>query len=450
MTLKEHLKETAILTLPISLGQLGHIMLGVIDNIMIGKVGYAPLAAASLVNGLFFLIIAFGLGMTFASTPLIAIAKGEGNYKKCGTILTNSVMVNFLFSFLLIAVMYSLSYLIPYLNQPKEVVEEAIPYLRVLTISIIPFMLFQCYRQFLDGLSLPKPPMIISVTANFLNAFLNWVLIFGNLGFEPLGLFGAGIATTITRFLMAGSIIYFVMNANSLKDYNSKFTLKAKELQVIKKLLDIGVPTGFQFFLEVACFAFATVMIGWIGTKQLAAHQIALNLASVTYMVILGISAAGTIRVSNWVGKRNMKEIRYAGFTALSMATIVMFIFALIFIVFRNTLPYIYNNDFEVVKYASILLIIAGLFQIFDGLQATGLGVLRGLTDVKIPLIISVIAYWLIAIPISYILGFTYKLGLYGIWVGLLVGLLILALLLLLRFSKKSKSIIEIDYNLNS
>jgi len=440
MTLKEHIKETVVLALPISLGQLGHIMLGVVDNIMIGKVGYGPLAAASLVNGLFFLIIAFGLGMTFASTPLIAIAKGEGNYKKCGSVLNNSVMVNFLFSFILIIVMYALSYLIPYLNQPKEVVDEAVPYFRVLTISIIPFMLFQCYRQFLEGLSFPKPPMVISIMANFLNVFLNWVLIFGNLGFNPLGLFGAGIATTITRFVMAGSIMYYVIKTTSLNDYFPKFTFRVKDIPLIKKLLEIGIPTGSQFFLEVACFAFATVMIGWIGTKELAAHQIALNLASVTYMIILGISSAGTIRVSNWVGKRNIKQIRYAGFTALSLAALVMFLFAIIFIVFRKLLPFIYNNNFEVVEYASVLLIIAGLFQMFDGLQATGLGVLRGLTDVKIPLVISIISYWLVAIPISYLLGFTLNLGLYGIWLGLLVGLLILALMLVARFNLKSKT----------
>lgn len=443
MYFKEHIKETIKLAVPISLGQLGHIMMGVVDNIMIGKVGYAPLAAASLVNGLFFLIIVFGIGMTFASTPLIAIAKGAAKNKECGTILNHSVIVNFVFSILLIVMTYSLSFIIPHLNQPQEVVDQAIPYLRVLTISIVPFILFQCYRQFLEGLSIPNPPMVISILANILNAFLNWILIFGNLGFEALGLLGAGIATTITRWVMAGTLFFYVINNGKLKMFNPKPNFKVREIPLIKKLIEIGLPSGFQYFLEVAAFAFAAVMIGWLGAKSLAAHQIAINLASATYMIILGISSAGTIRVSNGLGKKNVQQIRNAGFSALGLSAFVMFVFALIFIVFRNTLPYFYNNNLEVVEIASTLLIIAALFQVFDGLQATGIGVLRGLTDVRIPLLLSLFSYWIIAIPLSYFLGFSLQMGVKGIWIGLLFGLLLIAILLFVRFNIKSKTIIE-------
>lgn len=418
--------------------------MGVVDSVMVGKVGYASLAAASLVNGLFFLVLVIGIGLSFAATPLIAIANGESNKPECGKILNQSLIANLSFSVILFIAIFSLSFVIPYMNQPKEVVEQAVPYLQVLTLSIFPFLIFQSYRQFLEGLSLPNAPMIIALAANLLNAFLNWIFIYGNLGFDAMGLFGAGIATTITRYIMAAALVLFTLNYQRVVEYAPRLNVKPLDWNLIKKLFRIGIPSGFQYFLEVACFSFATIMVGWIGSKQQAAHQIALNLASVTYMIMLGISSAGTIRVGGAVGKNDNKEIRLAGFTALGMSALLMLSFAIIMLLFRETLPTFYNKNPEVVSYASSLLIIAGMFQIFDGLQATGIGVLRGLTDVKIPLYVSLLSYWVIAIPIAYVLGFIYKYGVYGIWIGLLLGLLSVGVTLLIRFNKKSRHPIHI------
>ena len=441
MNFRAHIKETIKLAVPISLGQLGHVMMGVVDSLMVGKVSYTSLAAASLVNGLFFLVLVIGIGMTYASTPLIAIAKGSNNKSDCGKILNHSLIVNFVFSIILMLGTFSLSFLIPHLNQPIEVVREAIPYLQILTLSVIPFMIFQCYRQFLEGLSIPTPPMIVAVAANLLNAFLNWIFIYGKFGFPAMGLFGAGISTTLTRWVMAAVLMVFTLKYVQIKIYEPKFKIRPIDNNLVKKLISIGLPSGFQYLLEVATFSFGAIMIGWIGAKQLAAHQIAISLASATYMVILGIASAGTIRVGDAVGKKSIEQIRLAGFSAIGLASAVMLTFAIIFFLFRQILPTFYNSNQEVIEIASALLIVAGFFQLFDGLQATGIGILRGLTDVKIPLLISILSYWVVAMPISYILGFVFHFGAVGIWIGLLLGLASLGITMLFRFNIKSKNV---------
>lgn len=439
MLIKEHIKQTFKLAVPISFGQLGHVMMGVVDSMMVGQVGTVPLAAAALVNGLFFLVIVIGIGVSMAATPLISMAKGAQKFEECGKTLNHSLIVNFSFSIALSVITYAVSFIIPYLNQPKEVVAEAIPYMQVLAGSVIPFMIFQTYRQFLEGLSIPNPPMVIALSANLTNAFLNWIFIFGQFGLPSLGLFGAGIATTSTRWLMAISLVIFVMKYERVKKYKPTISFSSVDKLLIKKITSIGLPSGFQYFLEVAAFSFAAVMIGWIGSKNLAAHQIAINMASVTYMIILGISAAGTIRVGGFVGENEWKKVRYAGFTALGIAVAIMFSFGIVFILFNNSLPYFYVNDKEVISIASQLLIIAALFQIFDGMQASGVGILRGLSDVKVPLIISLLSYWVIGIPVGALLGFYFNLGAVGVWIGLLIGLALLGLTMLFRFHYKTK-----------
>lgn len=439
MKIKDHIKETLTLAIPISVGQLGHIMMGVVDSMMVGKVGTIPLAAAALVNGLFFLTLVIGIGLSMAATPFISMKKGEKEFEKCGDVLTQSFVVNFSFSIILSITTYFIAYLIPYLNQPKEVVEQAIPYMKILSFSVIPFMIFQTYRQFFEGLSFPKPPMVVAIFANISNALLNWILIFGKLGFPSLGLFGAGIATTLTRWLMAISLMMLVFNYEKVKIYSPKFLLKKYDLNLIKQLIKIGLPSGFQYFLEVAAFSFSAIMIGWFGSEQLAAHQIAINLASVTYMIILGISSAGTVRVGEFIGEKNLLKVRHAGFTSIGIAVGIMFCFGIIFIFLRNQLPHFYVNNIKVISTASSLLIIAALFQIFDGMQATGIGVLRGLMDVKIPLMVSIITYWFIGIPIGALLGFHFKLGAVGVWTGLLISLILLGTSMFFRFNLKTQ-----------
>ena len=411
-------------------------MLGVVDSLMVGRLGAVPLAASSLVNGLILLIIVLGIGMSVALTPLVAIAKGSEKHDECGIILRQGLLVNIVFSFLLVVVIYFLADLIHYLNQPVEVAQYAESYLKILNISIIPFMLFQTYKQFSEGLSFTKPPMTILIFSVFINAFLNWILIFGNLGLPRLELDGAGYATLITRIFMAAAIFIYIRNAKSFQEFDPSLRFKSVNFKVIRKIVNIGVPGGFQMFFEVGGFSFAAIMVGWIGVNELAAHQIALNLASITFMVGLGISISVTIRVGNFLGKRDSVEIKKAGYSALFIIAVIMSLFGIMFFAFRNYLPTLYINDVEVIKIASSLIIIAAIFQIVDGLQIVGVGILRGLTDMKAPMVISFIAYWVIGLPVAYLLGFIFDFGVEGIWVSFVVGLTLAAIFFILRFRK--------------
>lgn len=289
-----------------------------------------------------------------------------------------------------------------------------------------------------------RPAMIITIAANIINALANWMFIHGNLGMPALGLDGAGIATLSSRTFMALLLMAYVMKAKHFKQYDVTFHFKGINVPVIKKILALGLPSGIQYFFEVGAFSFAVIMVGWLGTKQLAAHQIAINLASVSFMAVLGISSAGAIRVGNAVGKQDVREVRRAGFTALIMGPSIMGAAGVLFIIFRNIFPSFYVDDREVISIASTLLIIAAMFQLSDGTQAVGIGVLRGLTDVKGPTIITFVAYWIIGLPIGYLFGFYGGMGVEGIWIGLSIGLTASAIMLTLRFNTKSKRLISV------
>lgn len=439
MKLREHIKETIKLTLPISIGQLGHIMMGVVDSLMVGRLGPAPLAASVLVNGIFFLIIVLGFGMTMAITPLAAIASGENNKEEISKIFNNGFWINLFFSIILVIITYIVSCLLPYLGQPEDVTKLAVSYLRIQIVSIAPFVLFQVVRQYLDGLSIVKPSMYAALAANLVNAGFNWVLIFGKFGFPAMGLDGAGIATTGSRIFMMGALFIYLYNFNKNKEIAPPISIKKYNHQIALKIIRIGIPSGFQYFIEIAAFTFSAVMIGWSGSVSLAAHQIAMNLASLTYMIIMGVSSAGTIRVGNFLGANDRVNLRKAGFVSIGLAGSIMLFFAFIFILTNKVLPTLYMNDSSVVELASKLILIAAFFQLADGLQATSVGVLRGLTDVKIPLLITFSSYWIIAVPLGYFLGVYSKMGAVGVWIGLSVGLFSVAGSCVIRFAVKSR-----------
>jgi len=442
--LKKHIVSTINLAYPVIIGQLGIVMMGVVDSLMVGKLGPAPLAAASLGNGMTFLILIIGIGLSLAVTPLVAIAVGAKRFEDCGIYFRQSLLVNSVFSVLISLVIILGADLIKYFDQPQEVQIQAVSYMRILGLSSLPLLLFQTYKQFIEGLSVMRPAMIITLIANLVNAFVNWIFIFGNLGFPALGLDGAGWATFASRVFMATALLIYVMNNKSFKKYDVSFHFRSINVPVIKKILSLGLPSGVQYFFEIGAFSFAVVMVGWLGTNQLAAHQIAISLASISFMAVLGISVAGSIRVGNAVGMKDISETRKAGFTALLLGSSVMLISGLIFILFRNFLPTLYVNDEVVISYASSLLIIAAMFQISDGIQAVGIGILRGLTDVKIPTAITFIAYWIVGLPIGYLLGFIFGLGVQGVWIGLLLGLTTSAVLLTIRFHIRSRQFIHI------
>lgn len=442
--IKEEIFKTIKLAYPVIIGQLGIVMMGVVDSIMVGRLGSVPLAAASLGNSLIFIILIIGIGSSSVVTPLVAILVGGKRFSECGVYFRQSLLVNMLLSLVMIGIILIGVNFIHHLNQPDEVIELTIIYMSIVGLSALPLMFYQTYKHFIEGFSIMKPAMIIALLANIINAFANWVLIFGELGFPKLGLAGAAWATFASRVFMALVIMFYVMRNEKFKQYDVTFHFRSINFPVIKKILRLGLPSGFQYFFEVGAFSFAVVMIGWIGTNELAAHQIAINLASISFMGVLGISQAASIRVGNAMGEQSVSKIRKAGFTAIVLGASIMSLAGLTFILLNKFLPTLYIDDEAVISIASRLIIIAALFQLSDGTQAVGIGVLRGLTDVKGPTIITFVAYWMISLPIAYLLAFNFNLGVEGVWIGLLIGLTVSAILLTFRFNHKSKKIIHI------
>jgi MATE family, multidrug efflux pump len=437
---KNDLKETIHLSLPMIVGQIGQLTMSVADNIMVGRVGTDPLAAAAIGNALFTLVLVAGFGISMAITPLTAMAAGAGKDKECGVVLRQGLIVNLLSGVLLCTLTFVGSEAIRFLHQPQAIVAPAILYMKVLGLSMLPLMLFQSFRQFAEGVSFLKPAMVITLLANLVNIFVNWVFIYGNCGAPALGLTGAGIATFSSRTFMALGLMGIIMTSSTLKRFDPTLRYRKIDIPLMKKLLTIGIPGACQYFFEVSAFTASSVIVGWMGTQALAAHQIALNLASISFMGALGISAAGTIRVSNAVGRGVPRNVRAAGFAAVLVCTGFMAAAGLIFILFRHSLPWFYISDRVVLEMSATLLVIVAFFQISDGIQAVGLGILRGITDMKIPTLITLVAYWIIGLPAGYILAFQFNLGIYGVWYGLLISLSASAFLMMLRFHVKTKT----------
>lgn len=433
MTLNQHFRTNTVLAVPVMLSMLGQVMTGVADSIMVGWTGAVPLAASSFANVFFTIPLFFGVGVSYALTPLVAEADGAGNKDRIAEVLRNGTVINLATGVALIILIFSIEPLLSYLHQPQEVVSLAIPYLSIVALSILPSMVFQTYRQFAEGLHDTRTAMIIVVGSNLLNVLLNYLLIFGKFGFPELGLNGAGWATLIAKVVMGFSMFLYVYYGAKFKDYVAGFSLSGYSKKLIKQLLHIGLPAGSQFIFEAGAFGFSAIMMGWFGTTALAAHQIALNLATISYMTTSGLASAAAIRVGHFLGKKNKEQLARAAYTLIIMALGLMIAWGILFISARHYLPLLYINESEVITVTATLLVIAGFFQLSDGMQVVCAGALRGLQDVKIPSLLIFVAYWVLALPLGYYLAFTVELGPKGIWYGLLIGLTLVALALFVR-----------------
>ncbi len=441
MTTQQHIKTNFLLAYPVMLSMLGQVMTGVADSIMIGRTGATPLAAASLANVVFMLLLTFGIGVSYSITPFVAEADGRKDKSLIVDLLRHGFIINLITGIILVALILVTLPLLHHVNQPEDVVDLALPYLTIISFSILPFMVFQTYRQFGEGLHSTRMAMLIVIGCNLVNIALNYVLIYGKFGFPELGLNGAGWATLISRILMGILMTAYIYYGKKFLDYRTGFSLGNYSKNLVSKMLHIGIPAGIQFIFEVAAFGFSAIMMGWLGTTALAAHQIAINLATISYMTTSGLGAAATIRIGHYLGKNDLPTLRTAGFTLMNMALVIMLIWGIAFIVWRYALPELYINDPDVIAIAAPLLIIAGLFQLSDGMQVVCAGALRGLQDVKIPSLLIFVAYWIIGLPLGYWIGFTLGYGPNGIWVGLLIGLTITATAMFIRFRNLTKKL---------
>ena len=439
---KVHYRKNFLLAYPVMLSQLGQVLVGLADSLMVGRLGAEPLAAASLANVVFYMIMVFGLGVSLAVTPLVAAADGENDDSKITTIFSNGLMINVVLGILLALGVVLCTPVLYHLDQPPPVVILATPYLRIITVALVPYMIFQSFRQFAEGMGNTRQAMYITLSGNALNIILNYLLIYGKWGFPELGLNGAGWATLIARTAMAVAMGLFVFHAPQFRSFRAAFSFTHISKKVIRRILNVGVPAGFQFVFEVSAFGTAAIMMGWLGTQTLAAHQIALNLASISYMMATGIASAATIRVGNQLGRKDMVNLRLAGNTCFIMVALFMGAAAIVFITMRGFFPTLYIDELEVIEIASQLLVVAAFFQVSDGVQVVAMGALRGIEDVKIPTLIAVTAYWVIGLPAGYLLAFNLGLGANGIWYGLFIGLTLAAIALFYRFRHKTKQMV--------
>lgn len=432
--------KTIKLALPIIFGNVSQMALGILDNAMVGAISYQHLAAASLVVNILGIPYVLGIGMTMSISPMVALSNGERNRFNVSHYFFNGFLLCSLIALLISLGLEAGNNLIYHLDQDPEVAALAQPYLRIMAWSTIPMIMFLAIIQFTDGLEHTEMAMILSLVSVPLNAGINWLLIYGNWGFPRMELIGAGYGTLITRIVVLLILVATVFLHRNFRRYmwirRSTWHLKKKTW---KELLKIGVPSSLQYGMETGAFSVSGIMIGTLGAVSQAAHQIALSTAALTFMVSLGLSQAGSIRVSNALGRRDLPLLRRIGLSTLITAMIYGFVCALGFVLLRHHLPVLFNKDTAVVSLASYLLLFAAIFQISDSIQAVGVGLLRGLRDVRIPTILVAVAYWVIGIPVGYLLTFHFKMGAMGLWIGFVVGLSLSAVFMSSRFMTLSR-----------
>lgn len=449
LSYREHYIKTILLALPVCLSNMGYMLVGIVDAKMVGMIepgqfgytGTEAQAAVALANSFYAIVLVMGIGISYGITPLVAAADASGDNVTKARVLKNGFYINLISNFLLFGVLFFISPVLALFGQEAKVVELAIPFMNVMIFGMVPLSIFFTFKQFAEGLSLTVVTMIATLIGNGLNILLNWVLIFGHWGFEPMGLQGSCWASFVARIFMALMLFAYIR-------WNERFRVYWEEMKKIKlnwgiskKIIDLGFATGLQWVFEVAAFTLAVIWMGQLGKDEQAAHLIAISVAAFTYMFASGFSAGTSIRVGNYFGLKDIAQVRRAAFAGLHVTIACMAVFALCFLVLSGFLADSFSRDARVVDIAASLIVIAAFFQVFDGMQVLALGALRGIEDTKIPTTITLISYWGLGIPCCYLLGFTFHLGAQGIWWGLSIGLFAAAVLLLLRFNYVSERI---------
>lgn len=454
MNLSQYTKEFSYnlkLAYPVILGMIGHTLIGIVDNFMVGNLGSTELAAVSLGNSFIFIGMSLGIGFSTAITPLIAEADAEKNDKKIRTTFHHGLLLCTILGFAIFLMIVLAKPIMRLMNQPEAVVNLASPYIDWVAFSLIPVVIFQGYKQFADGLSQTKFSMYAIYLANVVHIFFNYVLIYGVWGFPKLGIVGAALGTVISRIMMV-VFMHFILRKNAkFKKYFKNFAFSEIRKSILKKIINLGFPSAMQMLFEVALFTAAIWLSGSLGKNSQAANQIALTLASSTFMVAIGFSVAAMVRVSNTKGMKDYIQLIIVARSIFLLTIMVETFFAILFMISHNFLPHLFLNmsdvfqqldNIEIISIASKLLLVAAVFQISDGIQVVVLGALRGLQDVKIPMYITFVAYWIIGFPISYYLGKHTNLGATGIWIGLLAGLTSAAIFLYFRFARLTKRLV--------
>ena len=445
---KEYLpyyKRNLKVALPVMLTQLGASLVGLFDSMMVGHYATVDLAAVSFANALFFMAMVFAMGALMAITPLVGIQMGEMNImpenkadirQKIAVLFQNGMLFTMLQSALMLILLGGCIPFLSYFGQEQEVIEVARPYYILIVVSLVPFLVFTFFKQFLEGLGNTLVAMIITLAMNGLNILLNWIFIYGHWGAEAMGATGAGIGSLISRVGMALCFGLAMWFHKDWKYYIQTFSWRNFSWSEIKQQIKLGFPIGAQTFLETFTFAASFVIIGWISKEALAAHQVANQIADMTFMIALGVGAATTIRVSHQLGEKNIIGVRMASNASIHLVLVINTIGAALMIGLRHYIPMLFTEDQEVIAIASNLIVIAGLFQYADGLQAVGAAMLRGITDVKVPMLIAFVAYILVGLSVGLVCAFPMGMGAAGIWIGFIFGLSLAAICFHIRFRR--------------
>lgn len=423
-----------MISIPVILGQMSTVLMGIIDMVMLGDIGKTEVAGVGIANQIYFLFMVLGAGTLAVITPMVASSKGAQNKVECGEILRTGIELSFLIGIILSVILIIIGENFFIFHQPQEIESVSSIYLRTITLSTIPLMLFLTLKQYSDGLSLTKPPMVITMLAVFLKAFLNWVFIYEQFSFPAMGAKGAAIATLICRILMALALVIYIFNNKEYEKFLPNLISRFKTIPLMIKILRIGVPGGLQMFFETGAIAATAIFVGWIGTNELATHQIALALAALTYTGAVGLSLAGTVKVSHAFGEGDSKSIlRWRNLSFVTILTLLCLCFIIIIFI-KEDFAKFFINEPVIIEIASVVLILAGLFQISNGLQLLGISMLRSIHDVNRPTIVTMFSYWVVGIPVSYLLGVRLGYGLSGVWMGLAAGITLSAIWLHMRF----------------
>lgn len=429
-------KRNLKVALPVVFSQLCIGIVQLVDTLMVGRLGTVELAAVAFASSVFAIGNVFSMGVLLGLTPLVGQAFVRGERATCARLFQNAFLLAAIAAVAVCLLLFVALSFMPFMGQVPEVVALAKPYFLTLILSLVPQLLFLTFKQFLEGLGDTKTAMWITVVAIFVNVFFNYVLIFGKWGFPRWGVFGAGMATLIARLVTPFMFLAWMRLKPAWWAYCGAFRWRLFGWDSLRELLRIGLPISGQMVLEVMSFALSGIMIGWLGAVPLAANQVVVNLSNLTFMLMLGIASATTIRVSHQIGARDYKAMTMAASASIHLALAAETFTALLFIFGGRTMMMAFSNDSAVVELGAQLCVCVGIFQIFDGMQAVGIGILRGLTDVKVIMRNAFVAYILINLPLSYLLAFPCGMGAVGVWMAFIFGLATAAVLYYVRYRK--------------
>jgi MATE family multidrug resistance protein len=439
--LRRELAATVKLAWPVVIAELGWMAMGVADTVMVGRISPEALGATGMGSTIFLAVGIFGMGLLLGLDPLVAQAYGAGSLDECHRWLVQGLYLALLVAGPVMLVTYGIAYTMPAWGVHTAVVDIAQPYLHVVAWSALPLLLYAALRRYLQALHVVKPVMFALVSANGINIVANWALIYGHLGFPALGPVGAAWATLVSRVYMAAVLAGAVLAHERAHRTGLSATPLRFEPARLARLLRLGTPAAMQLAAEVGVFAAATALVGRLDPIALASHQIALNMVGVSFMFPYGISSAGAVRVGNALGRGDPGGVARSGWAAIAIGVGIMAVAAVLFFIVPESLVRLFSTDATVVAMGSSLLLVAAIFQLFDGLQVVATGVLRGLGNTHTAMISNLVGHWALGLPVGYLLCFRLDWGVMGLWIGLSVGLIVVGLVLLVAWTAHLASV---------